>query len=146
MAFCAKMRSFKKTEVKQVVPEPGVEVTFYLLDREPLRLGNGQYTAEELCIRAAQECSEYWLQGWEAAGLGGCRAALSRSTCGLSSFISAENKEYILEAKVLPYFLILDFTSHWNMAYSSFMISELAIEYQGMTLVFCKAQSWDRLI
>lgn len=69
MAFCAKMRSFKKTEVKQVVPEPGVEVTFYLLDREPLRLGNGQYTAEELCIRAAQECSEYWLQGWEAAGL-----------------------------------------------------------------------------
>lgn len=69
MAFCAKMRSFKKTEVKQVVPEPGVEVTFYLLDREPLRLGNGEYTAEELCIRAAQECSEYWLQGWEAAVL-----------------------------------------------------------------------------
>ncbi|NP_038595.1 tyrosine-protein kinase JAK1 isoform 2 [Mus musculus] len=57
MAFCAKMRSFKKTEVKQVVPEPGVEVTFYLLDREPLRLGSGEYTAEELCIRAAQECS-----------------------------------------------------------------------------------------
>lgn len=67
MAFCAKMRSFKKTEVKQVVPEPGVEVTFYLLDREPLRLGNGEYTAEELCIRAAQECSKYWLRGWEAA-------------------------------------------------------------------------------
>jgi hypothetical protein len=67
MAFCAKMRSFKKTEVKQVVPEPGVEVTFYLLDREPLRLGSGEYTAEELCIRAAQECSEYWQQGWEAA-------------------------------------------------------------------------------
>lgn len=57
MAFCAKMRSFKKTEVKQVAPEPGVEVTFYLLDREPLRLGSGEYTAEELCIRAAQECS-----------------------------------------------------------------------------------------
>nr|XP_021504487.1 tyrosine-protein kinase JAK1 [Meriones unguiculatus] len=57
MAFCAKMRSFRKTEVKQVVPEPGVEVTFYLLDREPLRLGSGEYTAEELCIRAAQECS-----------------------------------------------------------------------------------------
>lgn len=87
MAFCAKMRSFKKTEVKQVVPEPGVEVTFYLLDREPLRLGCGEYTAEELCIRAAQECSEYWLQGWEAA-VGHCR-----STCGVSPlFISAENK------------------------------------------------------
>lgn len=68
MAFCAKMRSFKKTEVKQVAPEPGVEVTFYLLDREPLRLGSGEYTAEELCIRAAQECSEY---GCQAAGLQG---------------------------------------------------------------------------
>ncbi|XP_005385362.1 PREDICTED: tyrosine-protein kinase JAK1 isoform X1 [Chinchilla lanigera] len=56
MAFCAKMRSSKKAEVNQVAPEPGVEVTFYLPDREPLRLGAGEYTAEELCIRAAQEC------------------------------------------------------------------------------------------
>lgn len=40
-------------------PEPGVEVLFYLSDREPLRLGGGEYTAEELCIRAAQECCEY---------------------------------------------------------------------------------------
>jgi Janus kinase 1 len=63
MAFCAKMRSSKKTEVNQVVPEPGVEVTLYLLDREPLRLGSGEYTAEELCIRAAQECCEYLQQG-----------------------------------------------------------------------------------
>ncbi|KFO23194.1 Tyrosine-protein kinase JAK1 [Fukomys damarensis] len=56
MAFCAKMRSSKKAEVSQVAPEPGVEVTFYLPDQEPLRLGAGEYTAEELCIRAAQEC------------------------------------------------------------------------------------------
>lgn len=58
MAFCAKMRSSKKAEVNQVAPEPGVEVTFYLPDREPLQLGAGEYTAEELCIRAAQECCE----------------------------------------------------------------------------------------
>uniref|UniRef100_A0A8C0S0V4 Tyrosine-protein kinase JAK1 n=1 Tax=Canis lupus familiaris TaxID=9615 RepID=A0A8C0S0V4_CANLF len=56
MAFCAKMRSSKKTEVNLEAPEPGVEVLFYLSDREPLRLGSGEYTAEELCIRAAQEC------------------------------------------------------------------------------------------
>lgn len=59
MAFCAKMRSSKKTEVNLEAPEPGVEVLFYLSDREPLRLGSGEYTAEELCIRAAQECCEY---------------------------------------------------------------------------------------
>lgn len=59
MAFCAKMRSFKKTEVHLEAPEPGVEVLFYLPDREPLRLRNGAYTAEELCIKAAQTCSEY---------------------------------------------------------------------------------------
>lgn len=62
MAFCAKMRSSKKTEVNLEAPEPGVEVLFYLSDREPLRLGSGEYTAEELCIRAAQECCEYWQQ------------------------------------------------------------------------------------
>ncbi|KAB1269323.1 Tyrosine-protein kinase JAK1, partial [Camelus dromedarius] len=56
MAFCAKMRSSKKTEVNLEAPAPGVEVLFYLPDREPLRLGSGEYTAEELCIRAAQEC------------------------------------------------------------------------------------------
>ncbi|KAK1339929.1 hypothetical protein QTO34_018493 [Cnephaeus nilssonii] len=61
MAFCAKMRSSKKTEVNLEAPEPGVEVLFYLPDRAPLRLGSGEYTAEELCIRAAQECCEYWL-------------------------------------------------------------------------------------
>lgn len=64
MAFCAKMRSSKKTEVNLEAPEPGVEVLFYLPDREPLRLGSGEYTAEELCIRAAQECCEYWLLPW----------------------------------------------------------------------------------
>lgn len=47
-------------EVNQEAPEPGVEVLFYLSDREPLQLGSGEYTAEELCIRAAQECCEYW--------------------------------------------------------------------------------------
>lgn len=60
MAFCAKMRSSKKTEVNLEAPEPGVEVLFYLPDREPLRLSGGEYTAEELCIRAAQACCEYW--------------------------------------------------------------------------------------
>lgn len=60
MAFCAKMRSSKKTEVNLEAPEPGVEVLFYLPDREPLRLGSGEYTAEEVCIRAAQQCCEYW--------------------------------------------------------------------------------------
>lgn len=59
MAFCAKMRSSKKAEMNLEAPEPGVEVLFYLSDREPLRLGGGEYTAEELCIRAAQECCEY---------------------------------------------------------------------------------------
>lgn len=59
MAFCAKMRSSKKTEVNLEAPEPGVEVLFYLSDREPLRLGGGEYTAEEVCIKAAQECCEY---------------------------------------------------------------------------------------
>lgn len=44
----------------------------------------------------------------------------------------------ILEARVLPYFLILGFTSHF------FIINELAIEYQGMTLIFCEAQSWGQ--
>lgn len=64
MAFCAKMRSSKKAEMNLEAPEPGVEVLFYLSDREPLRLGGGEYTAEELCIRAAQECCEYqWLPG-----------------------------------------------------------------------------------
>ena len=61
MAFCAKMRSSKKAEMNLEAPEPGVEVLFYLSDREPLRLGGGEYTAEELCIRAAQECCEYQL-------------------------------------------------------------------------------------
>lgn len=60
MAFCARMRSSRRTEVDLEAPEPGVEVVFYLSDRESLRLGSGEYTAEEVCIRAAQECREYW--------------------------------------------------------------------------------------
>lgn len=96
MAFCAKMRSSKKTEVNLEAPEPGVEVLFYLPDRAPLRLGSGEYTAEELCIRAAQECCEYWLLpgprvgfGWwytipEAhPGVSALMASLSGERCGL---------------------------------------------------------------
>ncbi|XP_068948942.1 tyrosine-protein kinase JAK1-like isoform X2 [Petaurus breviceps papuanus] len=56
MAFCAKMRSYKKNEVNLDVLEPGVEVVFYLPDRKPLHLLSGEYTVEDLCIRAAQEC------------------------------------------------------------------------------------------
>ncbi|XP_051855460.1 tyrosine-protein kinase JAK1 isoform X1 [Antechinus flavipes] len=57
MAFCAKMRSYKKNEVNLDVLEPGVEVAFYLPDRKPLHLLSGEYTVEDLCIKAAQECS-----------------------------------------------------------------------------------------
>lgn len=72
MAFCAKMRSSKKAEMNLEAPEPGVEVLFYLSDREPLRLGGGEYTAEELCIRAAQECCEYQQLPRALAGPGLC--------------------------------------------------------------------------
>ena len=44
----------------------------YLSDREPLRLGGGEYTAEELCIRAAQECCEYQQLPRALAGPGLC--------------------------------------------------------------------------
>lgn len=77
MAFCAKMRSSKKTEVNLEAPEPGVEVLFYLSDREPLRLGSGEYTAEEICIRAAQECCEYRLPGAHFR----CPAGASQCLC-----------------------------------------------------------------
>lgn len=85
MAFCAKMRSSKKTEVNLETPEPGVEVLFYLSDREPLLLGIGEYTAEELCIRAAQECCEY---GWHTipegvVGVSVPVAPLAGKRCGL---------------------------------------------------------------
>lgn len=96
MAFCAKMRSSKKTEVNLEAPEPGVEVLFYLPDRAPLRLGSGEYTAEELCIRAAQECCEYWLlpgprvgfSWWYTIpeahpGVSALMASLSGERCGL---------------------------------------------------------------
>ncbi|XP_044530701.1 tyrosine-protein kinase JAK1 [Gracilinanus agilis] len=57
MAFCAKMRSYKKNEVNLDALVPGLEVVFYLSDRKPLHLLSGEYTVEELCIKAAQECS-----------------------------------------------------------------------------------------
>ncbi|XP_020848682.1 tyrosine-protein kinase JAK1 isoform X1 [Phascolarctos cinereus] len=56
MAFCAKMRSYKKNEVNLDVLEPGVQVVFYLPDRKPLHILSGEYTVEDLSIRAAQEC------------------------------------------------------------------------------------------
>ncbi|XP_074077354.1 tyrosine-protein kinase JAK1 [Macrotis lagotis] len=56
MAFCAKMRSYKKNEVNQDVLAPGLEVVFYLPDRKPLHYFSGEYTMEDLCIKAAQEC------------------------------------------------------------------------------------------
>ncbi|XP_056670992.1 tyrosine-protein kinase JAK1 isoform X1 [Monodelphis domestica] len=57
MAFCAKMRSYKKNEVNLDALVPGLEVVFYLSDRKPLHLLSGEYTVEDLCIKAAQECS-----------------------------------------------------------------------------------------
>uniref|UniRef100_A0A8D0HGL2 Tyrosine-protein kinase n=1 Tax=Sphenodon punctatus TaxID=8508 RepID=A0A8D0HGL2_SPHPU len=57
MAFCAKMRSSKKTEVNTEAPEQGLEIVFYLQEKPPLRYTSGGYTAEDLCIEAAQKCS-----------------------------------------------------------------------------------------
>lgn len=56
MVFCVKMRSFKKIEVNLEVFELGVEVIFYMLDREFFWLGSGEYIVEELCIRVVQVC------------------------------------------------------------------------------------------
>lgn len=85
MAFCAKMRSSKKAEMNLEAPEPGVEVLFYLSDREPLRLGGGEYTAEELCIRAAQECCEYQQLPRALAAPGLCPWQLHRGERGVGS-------------------------------------------------------------
>ncbi|XP_066478956.1 tyrosine-protein kinase JAK1 isoform X2 [Tiliqua scincoides] len=57
MAFCAKMRSSKKTEVNTEVPEQGLEVVFYLQEKPSICYTSGKYTAEDLCIEAAQKCS-----------------------------------------------------------------------------------------
>ncbi|KAM3839983.1 tyrosine-protein kinase JAK1 isoform 1-T4 [Vipera latastei] len=57
MAFCAKMRSSKKNEVNAELQEQMLEILFYLQDKPSLRYTSGKYTAEELCIEAAQKCS-----------------------------------------------------------------------------------------
>uniref|UniRef100_A0A8C6YBE1 Tyrosine-protein kinase n=1 Tax=Naja naja TaxID=35670 RepID=A0A8C6YBE1_NAJNA len=57
MAFCAKMRSSKKNEVKAEVQEQMLEIVFYLPEKPSLPYTSGKYTAEELCIEAAKKCS-----------------------------------------------------------------------------------------
>ncbi|ETE70382.1 Tyrosine-protein kinase JAK1 [Ophiophagus hannah] len=57
MAFCAKMRSSKKNEVKAEVQEQMLEIVFYLQEKPSLPYTSGKYTAEELCIEAAKKCS-----------------------------------------------------------------------------------------
>ncbi|KAH0618534.1 hypothetical protein JD844_017835 [Phrynosoma platyrhinos] len=57
MAFCAKMRSSRRNEVNTENQEQGLEVVFYLQEKLPLLYTSGRYTAEELCIEAAQKCS-----------------------------------------------------------------------------------------
>ncbi|XP_008107521.2 tyrosine-protein kinase JAK1 isoform X2 [Anolis carolinensis] len=57
MAFCAKMRSSKRNEVYIENQEQGLELAFYLQEKPSLLYTSGKYTAEELCIEAAQKCS-----------------------------------------------------------------------------------------
>lgn len=59
MAFCAKMRSSKKNEVNAELQEQMLEILFYLQEKPSLRYTSGKYTAEELCIEAAQKCCEF---------------------------------------------------------------------------------------
>ncbi|KFO96305.1 Tyrosine-protein kinase JAK1, partial [Calypte anna] len=56
MAFCAKMRSTKKNELLEAQHQ-GLEVLFYLQDKNPILYTSGEFTSEELCIEAAQKCS-----------------------------------------------------------------------------------------
>lgn len=60
MAFCAKMRSSKKNEGTTDAQEQGLEVVFYLQEKPSLLYACGTYTAEELCIKAAQKCCEFY--------------------------------------------------------------------------------------
>uniref|UniRef100_A0A8C9FA08 non-specific protein-tyrosine kinase n=1 Tax=Pavo cristatus TaxID=9049 RepID=A0A8C9FA08_PAVCR len=57
MAFCAKMRSTKKSEVNLEAQHQGLEILFYLQDKSPICYTSGEFTSEELCIEAAQKCS-----------------------------------------------------------------------------------------
>uniref|UniRef100_A0A8C4JZ64 Tyrosine-protein kinase n=1 Tax=Dromaius novaehollandiae TaxID=8790 RepID=A0A8C4JZ64_DRONO len=56
MAFCAKMRSTKKSEVNLEAQHQGLEILFYLQDKHPIWYTSGEFTSEELCIEAAQKC------------------------------------------------------------------------------------------
>ncbi|KGL74836.1 Tyrosine-protein kinase JAK1, partial [Tinamus guttatus] len=56
MAFCAKMRSTKKSEVNLEAQHQGLELLFYLPDKLPISYTSGEFTSEELCIEAAQKC------------------------------------------------------------------------------------------
>ncbi|PKU35089.1 tyrosine-protein kinase jak1 [Limosa lapponica baueri] len=57
MAFCAKIRSTKKSEVNLEAQHQGLEILFYLQDKSPIYYTSGEFTSEELCIEAAQTCS-----------------------------------------------------------------------------------------
>nr|XP_033771391.1 tyrosine-protein kinase JAK1 isoform X2 [Geotrypetes seraphini] len=57
MAFCAKMRTSKKSELKAEAPQQGLEIVFYLAEFYPIHHTSGEYTAEDLCIQAALKCS-----------------------------------------------------------------------------------------
>jgi len=59
MAFCAKMRSTKKSEVNVEAQHQGLEILLYLQDKAPICYTSGEFTSEELCIEAAQKCCEY---------------------------------------------------------------------------------------
>ncbi|KAM4721780.1 tyrosine-protein kinase JAK1 [Rhinophrynus dorsalis] len=56
MAFCAKMKHSKKLEV-DVAHLEGLEIHFYFADKSPIHVGQGEFTAEELCIEAARKCN-----------------------------------------------------------------------------------------
>lgn len=59
MAFCAKMRGTKKNELNLEAQHQGLEILFYLQDKDPICYSSGEFTSEELCIEAAQRCCEY---------------------------------------------------------------------------------------
>ncbi|MEE6523400.1 hypothetical protein FKM82_022297, partial [Ascaphus truei] len=56
MAFCAKMRNSKKSEVNVAIQE-GLEIIFYSTDKSAIHFSQGEVTAEDLCIEAALKCN-----------------------------------------------------------------------------------------
>ncbi|NXP48846.1 JAK1 kinase, partial [Heliornis fulica] len=57
MAFCAKMRNTKKNQENSEAQHQGLEILFYLQDKTPIYYSSGEFTSEELCIKAAKKCS-----------------------------------------------------------------------------------------